>query len=292
MKFSKVLAYIQITRPEIAVMDISLPAVCALLATFSTQGAFPPMLPFVGAILGAYFCVIASYVVNDTLDIDIDTINLPHRALPSGKLSRKEALFFASILYLLGIAIYAVFSLKAVLVVFAAIVIITFYSAYFKRKTPLSFIFVGLAYGLVPLMSWLIITDVVTSPCIFFAAMICITDWGFTLSGVARDVSGDREKGAPTLPVTWGIKKTAIFIFICWLVGVGLSITIGITANMGWFYLSVASVSGLWLLWRCIHFIIHPEPEIGGKLFLESSGYRGVVFLALMGEMAFNARLI
>jgi 4-hydroxybenzoate polyprenyltransferase len=73
---------------------------------------------------------------------------------------------------------------------------------------------VGISYGLVPIGIWLAFDpagifkqpdygSILPLPAIFLGLMMCFTDWGFTLSGVARDVEGDRARGAPTFPVTF-----------------------------------------------------------------------------------------
>ena len=178
--------------------------------------------------------------------------------------------------------------------------VITLYSSVAKRSTFLSFLPVGISYGLVPIGVWLAFDpagvlnlglvhsyapdDSVLLPlsALFFGAMICVTDWGFTLSGVARDVEGDRAKGAPTVPVTFGVPATSKFIFMCWLVGVAASLVIGYTAHLGPLYFAGALLGGGWILWQSIDFIKNPLPERGGKLFLQGSRYRGVMFGSLI----------
>jgi len=112
-------------------------------------------------------------------------------------------------------------------------------------------------------------------------------DWGFTLAGVCRDVEGDRKKGAPTLPVTHGIPATSKFILVIWIAGLLLSLAIGLTANLGPIYFIIALLSGFWMIGRCIRFIKNPEPELGGKLFVEGSNYRGVMFSAMILDVIF-----
>lgn len=282
----KVRAYLTMLRPEIAIMDLTLPAVCAILATY-TLSSFPPLLPFILAIVGSYCPIAASYIANDIIDVDIDAINLPSRPLPSGKISRKEAMVYAFLLYAVGLTIYYKLNYYAFLILIIAIITITLYSTYLKRKTPLSFIPVGVAYGLVPIMVWLIFAKL-TASAILFGLMICITDWGFTLSGVSRDVEGDNQKGVPTLPVSYGINFTSKFVFVCWLIGIILSIDIFYTANLGFIYLVVSIISGIWLISKCANFIKQPQPEVGGNLFLQAAKYRSVLFLALIVDIFVN----
>jgi len=218
-------AYIDMLRPEIADMDLALPAASALLATYLISGGMPPLFPFILAVIGAYIAITSSYVFNDYCDVDIDKINLPNRPLPSSRISRKNALTYALVLMVIASTVAAFLNPESLVVFIIAAGVITLYSSVAKRSTFLSFVPVGISYGLVPIGVWLAFDpagvlnlglvhsyasdDGVLLPlsALFFGAMICVTDWGFTLSGVARDVEGDRAKGAPTVPVTFGVSR-------------------------------------------------------------------------------------
>ncbi len=285
-------AYIDMLRPEIADMDLALPAASALLATYLISGGMPPLFPFILAVVGAYIAITSSYVFNDYCDVDIDKINLPNRPLPSSRISRKNALSYALVLMVIASSVAAYLNPESLVVFIIAAGVITFYSSVAKRSTFLSFFPVGISYGLVPIGVWLAFDPagilkgndgvILPLPAIFLGIMICVTDWGFTLSGVARDVEGDRAKGAPTVPVTFGIPATSKFIFLCWLIGVAASLVIGYSAHMGPLYFAGAIFGGGWILWQSIDFIKNPLPGRGGKLFLQGSRYRGVMFGSLI----------
>ena len=281
--FIRVLAYLELLRPELVIMDITLPAVSSILAIFlmNLDLELPLLGKTIAVTAGAYFAIVGSYIFNDFLDVDIDKKNLPNRPLPSGKLKRIEALLFSIVLYAASIIIFSFYSLNSVIIVIAAIVVITLYSAVFKRRTPLSFLPVGVSYGLVPIGVWLAFGKL-QATIVLLACMICITDWGFTLSGVSRDVAGDGEKGVPTMPVRYGILFTSRFILLCWVAGIIFSVIIWHSASLGILYLLMALVSGIWLLWMNFRFVKRPTPENGGKFFIQSANYRSVLFIALM----------
>ncbi|OPY17587.1 MAG: prenyltransferase [Methanomethylovorans sp. PtaU1.Bin073] len=114
---------------------------------------------------------------------------------------------------------------------------------------------------------------------------MCFTDWGFTLSGVARDVEGDRARGAPTFPVTFGVPATAKFVTLMWIVGVIASIAIGITAHLGPVFFAGAILAGIWMLSQSFDFIKNSTPSRGGRLFLQGSRYRGIMFGSLIVDV-------
>jgi len=297
--FSRFKAHIQLLRPPLAAMDLAMPAAAALLAVYAVEGSLPPLLPFIIASIGAYCAITSSYVYNDCCDIDVDSIAMPDRPLPSAQLSRKEAQLWSLFLFMVAAAVALYLNPESFVVLAAATLLITIYSAWAKRNTPFSWIFVGLSFGLVPLGVWLAFEPAgllkagpgLHPAGLILAAMIGITDWGFTNCDASRDVAGDKEKGIPTTPATFGIPATARMVSGFWIIGVGLSLALGLAANLGWLYLAAAALAGGWLLWQNLDFVRHPTAERGERLFYQSANYRAVLFAALIIDVLLRAWL-
>ena len=297
--FSRFKAHIQLLRPPLAAMDLAMPAAAALLAVYALEGSLPPLLPFIIASIGAYCAITSSYVYNDCCDIDVDSIAMPDRPLPSAQLSRKEAQLWSLFLFMVAAVVALYLNPESFVVLAAATLLITIYSAWAKRNTPFSWIFVGLSFGLVPLGVWLAFEPAgllkagpgLHPAGLLLAAMIGITDWGFTNCDASRDVAGDKEKGIPTTPATFGITATARMVAAFWIIGVGLSLALGLAANLGWLYLAAAAVAGGWLLWQNLDFVRHPTAERGERLFYQSANYRAVLFAALIIDVLLRAWL-
>jgi len=297
--FSRFKAHIQLLRPPLAAMDLAMPAAAALLAVYAVEGSLPPLLPFIIACIGAYCAITSSYVYNDCCDIDVDSIAMPDRPLPSAQLSRKEAQLWSLFLFLVAAAVALYLNPESFVILAAATLLITVYSAWAKRSTPFSWIFVGLSFGLVPLGVWLAFEPAgllkagpgLHPAGLILAAMIGITDWGFTNCDASRDVAGDKEKGIPTTPATFGIPATARMVALFWIIGVALSLVLGLAANLGWLYLAAAALAGGWLLWQNLDFVRHPTAERGERLFYQSANYRAVLFAALIIDILLRAGL-
>ncbi len=295
--------YLRLLRPEIAVMDFALPLSAAVLAcyvaypdTIHSLGRFPEPLVLIAAVIGGYCAITSSYVFNDYMDIDIDSINLPGRPLPTGDVSPGSAFAFAMLLVAVAVVVAIVLNPQSLAVLALAVFTITLYSAVAKRRAWASFVPVGIAYGLVPVGIWLafdpaVANDVLPVPALFFGLMICITDWGFTLSGVSRDMAGDAKRGVPTFPVKFGIPATAALVTACWVSGVVLSVLIWVTANLGWLFIIAALAGGAWMLFQCSGFVRNPNAKRGGLLFLQASWYRGVLFAALVTDIVLSVIL-
>ena len=292
-------AYIELLRPPLAPMDIAMPAASALLAVYAVEGVLPPLFPFLLAVLGAFSAITSSYVYNDCCDIDVDRVGMPDRPLPSAKLSKRQAQYWALFLFLIALVAALYLNPESFVALIAATIMASIYSAWAKRNTPFSWIFVGLSYGLVPLGVWLAMEPAgilkagagIHPASLILAAMICITDWGFTNCDASRDVEGDRKEGIPTMPATYGIPAVARIVALFWLVGIGLSFALGASSGLGWLYLIAAAAAGVWLLRQNLDFIRHPTAKRGEEFFYQSVSYRAWLFAALIIDVLLMAIL-
>jgi 4-hydroxybenzoate polyprenyltransferase len=93
------LAYLQLVRlPAVftAMADI-------LMGFLFTHGSLDPWKPFVALLLSSSAIYLAGMVLNDVFDYEIDLRERPHRPLPSGRISRRWAIWFGFQLLLAGI---------------------------------------------------------------------------------------------------------------------------------------------------------------------------------------------
>lgn len=290
MVLSRFKPHIRLLRPPLAPMDLVLPAASALLASYAVSGGLPDPLRFVLATSGAYCAITSSYVFNDCCDIDVDRIAMPDRPLPSMQLSKHEAVVWSLLLFAAAAAVALYLNPESFANLVVATIIVATYSSWAKRNTPFSWIFVGLAFGLVPFGVWLAIEPLgflkagpgVHPASIILALMICITDWGFTNCDASRDAAGDKAEGIPTTPVTYGIPATSKMVAIFWTAGVALSIGLGLSAGLGQLYMVAAALAGGWLLRQNLDFVRHPTAERGERLFYQSASYRAVLFAVII----------
>ncbi len=297
---SRFRAHIELLRPPLAAMDLAMPAASALLAVYAVEGRLPPLLPFLAAVVGAYSAITSSYVYNDCCDIDVDRIGMPSRPLPSAKLGKKEAQAWSLFLFLVAAAVALSLNPESLVALIAATLLITIYSAWAKKNTPFSWIFVGLSFGMVPLGVWLAMEPAgflksgpgLHPAALILAGMIGITDWGFTNCDASRDVAGDKAEGIPTMPVTYGIPNTAKMVALFWLVGVLFSLALGLSADLGWLYLLIAFTAGGWQIWQTLDFVRHPTAKRGNMLFYQSANYRAVLFVVIIIVVLLKATIL
>ena len=293
MNLSRFKPHIQLLRPPLAPMDLALPAASALLASYAVSGGLPNLLSFILATAGAYCAITSSYVYNDCCDIEVDRIAMPNRPLPSMQLSKHEAMAWSLFLFLVAAAVALYLNPESLANLLAATIIIAIYSSWAKSNTPFSWIFVGIAFGLVPFGVWLAMEPVgflkagmgIYPASVILALMICITDWGFTNCDASRDVECDKAEDIPTMPATYGIPVTSKMVAIFWILGVALSIALGLSAGLGIIYMTAAVLAGGWLLLQNLDFVRHPTAKRGDRLFYQSASYRAVLFAAIIVDV-------
>lgn len=140
-------AYLQLCRPANIITAIADILAGVAIANFSTP--FAELNP-----IGVMFLCISTIglygggiVFNDIFDLELDKIERPERAIPSGKISLKNAWIFGSMLLLIGI--FAGFlnnslsGIIAILIAFSALV----YDKYGKHHSFLGPINMGLCRG-------------------------------------------------------------------------------------------------------------------------------------------------
>lgn len=291
-------SYLKLLRPEISIMDLTLPLSSLFLSYYflvynyvNIKSCLYLLIP----VIGGFFAITSSYIFNDCIDIEVDAINLPNRPLPSGTISIKYAIIYGSILFFLSFLISVFFNVQTTTILIISFISIMFYSCYIKKISPFSFLLVGFSYGLVPIGCWLSINpfniyylenfiDIfsVNRICFIFGIMICITDFGFSLAGVCRDLLGDHKKNIATFPVTYGIPLTSKIISCFWIIGLVLSLSICSLSKFDLFCNCLIFFSGLWMIINCLLFTKSPTPKNGSRLFIIGSIYRAIIFMVMI----------
>jgi len=145
----------------------------------------------------------AANTINDYYDIAIDRINKPHRPLPAGKISPKQARNWALLLFTAGIGTGLLVHWIAFCIALTSSLLLYLYSYHFKRTVLWGNLIVSFVSGLAFIYGGVAV----------FRLRIAIIPAGFAfLYHLGReilkdieDVAGDRSENANTLPIRHGI---------------------------------------------------------------------------------------
>lgn len=155
----------------------------------------------------------AGYIINDYYDVKIDYINRPDKVVVGKYLKRRIALAVHSILNFTGIGLGFLVHWKIGLINFACTFVLWLYSNHLKRLPLIGNISIALLTSAALLVIGLYYQT--NNELIYMYAL-----FAFSISLIREiikdmeDLQGDINFGSRTLPITWGIRKTKIFIYL------------------------------------------------------------------------------
>ncbi|MEJ2306564.1 MAG: UbiA family prenyltransferase, partial [candidate division WOR-3 bacterium] len=85
------------------------------------------------AALSVAIITIAGNLINDYFDVQTDTVNRPDRLIPSGKISKKQALIISIFLFALGNILLTIVDFDLLKIGLAVTVTLVIYTPFFKR---------------------------------------------------------------------------------------------------------------------------------------------------------------
>ena len=138
------------------------------------------------------------------------------RPIPTGKINKQQALIFGIFLtvFSVGALNYFANTLSATLLLFTILFYLFVYTIWLKRITPQNIVIGGVAGSLPPVIGWTIATNSISmvSISLFLIIFLWTPSHFWALSLYKAD---DYKKAKiPMMPLTNGIEKTKIYIFI------------------------------------------------------------------------------
>lgn len=210
----KVLAHLEMTRPY-TLCHSGLVAIAGVeLASGGQAPAWRVALAALVTICGWE----AGLYAGDYYDRDIDAASKPDRAIPSGRVSPREA--FVTMVGLIAVGYVCALALglaNLALAVFTTVLGIA-YSKTFKSKAILGNFDRGVLGVCAVFFGALAGGSVLRADVLLLAALVFFHDSATNLVGAIRDVDGDRAAGCPTAPVVYGL-AAAVDIVVSLVVG-------------------------------------------------------------------------
>jgi 4-hydroxybenzoate polyprenyltransferase len=145
---------------------------------------------------------------NRIVDAEIDLKNerTAIREIPSGKLSKKEAVLFVGMSCLVFVFSAAMLSTVCFLLSIPVLCLLMAYS-YTKRFTRFCHLYLGFAISLAPVGAWVAITGTLSWSILFLSLGLMTYIAGFDILYACQDIEFDRKEGLFSLPSTLGPKR-------------------------------------------------------------------------------------
>jgi protoheme IX farnesyltransferase len=199
--------YWALLKPRVMTLVV-FTAACGLVVA---PGRLDPFLAFV-AILSIAVGAGAAGAFNQWWEAELDSVmrRTSGRPLPAGRLSRDEALGFATILSVASVVTLGLATnwVAAAWLAFSIFFYAVVYTIWLKPRTPQNIVIGGAAGAFPPIVGWAAVTgDVTVLPLLMFAIIFAWTPphfWSLALF-VRMDYA---RAGVPMLPVTHGLAET------------------------------------------------------------------------------------
>ena len=283
--FNYAKAFFNLMKPRVMSLVIFTCAVGLIIA--------PSKVNFLDAILSLAAVALgsgAAGALNMWYESDLDSV-MPRtclRPIPTGKLTRNQALTFGILASFISVFTLYIFSnLVATIILIITILFYVFiYTIWLKRKTSQNIVIGGAAGALPPIIGWAIATNGISlEPIILFLIIFIWTPSHFWALSLYK-TEDYRKAKIPMLPITSGVKTTKLNILIYALILFPVAISPFILNYSGEIYLTLALVLSGYYVFISYNLFKEKskikEKKLATKLFAYSILYLFMIFTSIL----------
>jgi len=283
--FSSIKAFFNLMKPRVMSLVIFTCAVGLLIA--------PVKINFIDAICSLMAVALgsgAAGALNMWYESDLDSLMTRTclRPIPTGKLTRNQALMFGIFSSLISVvALYFFSNLMAATTLTITILFYVFvYTIWLKRKTPQNIVIGGASGALPPVIGWAIATNTISlEPIILFLIIFIWTPSHFWALSLYKTDDYKKAK-IPMLPITSGIQATKLNIFIYSLVLFPVATTPYFFNFSGLIYFIFSSILSIYYIFISYKLLKEKnsiaEKKLAAKLFGYSIIYLFMIFTFIL----------
>ncbi|MFJ3901836.1 heme o synthase [Streptomyces sp. NPDC090025] len=284
---ARVRAFVALTKPRI----IELLLITTVPVMFLAEQGVPDLWLVLATCFGGYLSAGGANALNMYIDRDIDALmdRTSQRPLVTGVLTPREGLVFGLSLAVISTLWFGLLVnwLSAWLSLGALLFYVVVYTMILKRRTAQNIVWGGIAGCMPVLIGWSAVTDSMSwaAVILFLVIFFWTPPHYWPLSMKVKDDYA--RAGVPMLPVLASNKVVAKQIVVYSWVMVAVSLSLTALDYTGWFYTSVALVTGGWWLWEAHALLNRAKSEVTGaklkemRLFHWSITYVSLLFVAV-----------
>jgi protoheme IX farnesyltransferase len=242
----------------------------------------------------------AAGALNMWYEADLDSLMTRTclRPIPTGKVTRNQALVFGILSSIVSvIALYFFSNLVAATTLAVTILFYVFvYTIWLKRKTPQNIVIGGAAGALPPVIGWAIATGgIALEPIILFLIIFIWTPSHFWALSLYKFEDYKKAK-IPMLPVTSGIKTTKLNIFVYSLILYPIALAPYLLNYSGMIYLLLSIFLSSYYVFTSYKLLKEKnsikEKKLATKLFGYSILYLFMIFTSILIDKAILSFII
>ncbi|MDX2826491.1 heme o synthase [Streptomyces ipomoeae] len=284
---ARVKAFVALTKPRI----IELLLITTVPVMFLAEQGVPDLWLVLATCVGGYLSAGGANALNMYIDRDIDALmqRTSQRPLVTGMVTPREGLVFGLTLAVVSTLWFGVLVnwLSAWLSLGALLFYVVVYTMILKRRTSQNIVWGGIAGCMPVLIGWSAVTDSMSwaAVVLFLVIFFWTPPHYWPLSMKVKDDYA--RVGVPMLPVIASNRVVARQIVIYSWVMVAVSLLLTPLGYTGWFYTTVALVTGGWWLWEAHALQNRAKGGVTGaklkemRLFHWSITYVSLLFVAV-----------
>ena len=276
--------FLSLAKPRV----VSLIVFVAMIGMFLAVPDLPPVVPFVFGTVGIALVAGAAAAINCLVEQKVDALmaRTRRRPLPSGELSSRSTLLFATLVGGLGLFLLYRFvnplTMWLTLATFVGYAII--YTVLLKPATPQNIVIGGASGAMPPVLGWAAVTnDVPPEALLLFLIIFVWTPPHFWSLALYREKDYARA-GLPMLPVTHGRRYTQLMIVLYTIALVAVTLLPFTIRMSGYVYLTGALALGAMFLVYAIRLYRDYSPELARATFKYSVWYLAALFSVLLAD--------
>jgi len=270
--FSYLKALFNLMKPRVMSLVIFTCVVGLLIA--------PVKVNFLDAVFSLFAVALgsgAAGALNMWYEADLDSVmsRTCLRPIPTGKITKKQALVFGISASIISVVVLYFFSnLVATTILAITILFYVFiYTIWLKRKTPQNIVIGGAAGALPPVIGWAIATgDIALQPVILFLIIFIWTPSHFWALSLYK-TEDYRKANIPMLPVTSGVKTTKLNIFVYALLLFPIVLAPFFLKYFGLIYLVFSGILGFYYVFICYRLLRANETRLEKKIAKQIFGF-------------------
>lgn len=220
----------------------------------------------------------AAMAFNRWADFRFDALNprTAVREIPSGKISRRQALIFVIASSLLFIMAAGFLNRLTLILSPVALLVVLGYS-YTKRFTPLCHLVLGLGLSLAPIGAYIAVTGSFALLPLLYSLIVLTWVSGFDIIYSLQDDQFDRETGLYSIPAVMSRGNALAVSIALHAVSVAMVVIAGLHGEAGWIYRTGSAIFIGMLVYQ--HLIVKPNDLSRVNLaFGTTNGIAGVIF--------------
>ena len=208
------------------------------------------------------------------------------RPIPTGKVSKFQALIFGLLTSVFSIMILYFFSnlLSALILTITIFFYVVIYTMWLKKRTAQNIVIGGAAGAFPPIIGWTIATGSISvEPIILFLIIFFWTPSHFWALSLFK--SDDYSNAnIPMLPIVAGIKTTKVNIFVYSIILLIVSLVPYFFGYFGLLYFLSSLILGAYYVYLCFKLLIKEENDnnISKKIFVYSILYLFLIFSIIL----------